>query len=132
MAASPVLADSGFYIGLMREKRDPLRALGLAAATRDVATCGIVRAEVGRALRSVDLRRKFQAAWRVMISVQTDNRLWEDVEAMAWQLDRAGVVLPLPDLVIACCAKRIGAVVLTFDGHFQKIPGIRAVSELDY
>ncbi|MDA1276417.1 MAG: PIN domain-containing protein [Verrucomicrobia bacterium] len=132
MAASPVLADSSFYIRLMREKLDPLRALSLAAATRDVATCGIVRVEVGRAILPLELWKKFQAAWSVMIYVHSDNRLWEEVEAMAWQLDRSGVILPLPDLVIACCAKRIGAVVLTFDGHFQQIPGVRAVSELDY
>lgn len=131
MAVSPVLADSSYYIRLMREGRDPLRALALAAATRDVAICGIVRVEVGRALRPVERWKKFQTAWNVMLNVPTDNRLWEEVEAVAWQLDRSGVILPLPDLVIACCAKRIDAVVLTFDEHFQKIPGVRAVSQLD-
>ena len=131
MAASPVLADSSYYIRLMREGRDPLRALALAAATRDVAICGIIRVEVGRALRLVERRMKFQTAWNVMLNVPTDDRLWEEVEALAWQLDRSGTILPLPDLVIACCAQRIDAVVLTFDEHFQKIPGVRAVSQLD-
>ena len=131
MAASPVLADSSYYIHLLREGRDPFRALALASATRDLAICGVVRVEVGRAVRPVERLRKFQAAWNVMINVQTDNRLWEDVEATAWGLDRKGIILPLPDLIIACCAKRIGAVVLTFDGHFQKIPGVRAVNQLD-
>ena len=131
MAASPVLADSSYYIRLMREGRDPLRALALAAATRDVAICGIIRVEVGRALRLVERRKKFQTAWNVMLNVPTDDRLWEEVEALAWQLDRSGTILPLPDLVIACCAQRIDAVVLTFDEHFQKIPGVRAVSQLD-
>jgi predicted nucleic acid-binding protein len=131
MAASPVLADSSYYIRLMREGRDPLRALALTAATRDVAICGIVRVEVGRALRPVERWKKFQTAWNVMLNVPTDNHLWEEVEAMTWQLDRSGTILPLPDLVIACCAKRIDAVVLTFDEHFQKIPGVRAVSQLE-
>lgn len=131
MAVSPVLADSSYYIRLMREGRDPLRALALTAATRDVAICGIVRVEVGRALRPVERWKKFQTAWDVMLNVPTDNRLWEEVEALAWQLDRSGVILPLPDLIIACCAKRIDAVVLTFDEHFQKIPGVRAVRQLE-
>jgi predicted nucleic acid-binding protein len=131
MAASPVLADSSYYIRLMREGRDPLRALALAAATRDVAICGVIRVEVGRAIRPVERWRKFQAAWNVMLNVPTDNQLWEEVEATAWELDRSGTILPLPDLVIACCAKRIGAVVLTFDHHFSEIPGVRAVSQLD-
>lgn len=82
-------------------------------------------------MRQVERLRKFQAAWNVMINVPTDGRLWDEVEAAAWQLDRQGVILPLTDLVIACCAKRIGAVVLTLDGHFQRIPGVRSVSQLD-
>lgn len=131
MAASPVLADSSFYIQLMREGRDPLRALALAAATRDLAVCGIVRCEVGRALRPMARLHRFQKVWDVMLNVPTDNQLWDAVESTAWKLDRAGVVLPLTDLVIACCAQRIGAVVLTFDQHFSRIPGVRAVDRLE-
>lgn len=131
MAASPVLADSSYYIRLMRERHDPLRALALAAASRDVAICGVVRCEVGRALVPTGLLRRFQAAWDVMINVPTDNRLWGEVERMAWELDRQGRVLPLTDIVIGCCALRIGAVVLTFDRHFHEIPGVRAVDRLD-
>lgn len=131
MAASPVLADSSFYIRLMREGQDPLRALALAAAARDLVVCGVVRCEVGRALRPVERLQRFQRFWNVMINVPTDDRLWEAVEATAWKLDRSGIILPLTDLVIACCAQRIGAVVLTFDQHFSQIPGVRAVSQLD-
>lgn len=103
MAASPVLADSSFYIRLLREGQDPLRALALAAATRDLAVCGIVRCEVGRALRPIERLHRFQTFWNVMINVPTDNRLWESVEQTAWELDRKGTVLPLTDLVIAVC-----------------------------
>ncbi len=131
MAASPVLADSSFYIRLMREGQDPLRALALAAASRDLAVCGVIRCEVGRALRPMERLQRFQRFWNVMINVPIDNSLWDAVESTAWKLDREGIVLPLTDLVIACCAQRIGAVVLTFDHHFSKIPGVRSVSRLD-
>jgi len=131
MAASPVLADSSFYIRLLRERQDPLRALALAAATRDVAVCGVVRCEVGRALLQSKVRQRFQDSWNVMINVPTDNRLWDGVEQTLWELDRKGVVLPLTDVVVACCARRIGAVVLTYDDHFNHIPGVRAVNRLD-
>ena len=131
MPASPVLADSSFYIRLLRQQQDPLRALALAAETGDLAVCGIIRCEVGRALRPSALRQRFQAFWDVMINVPTDNRLWSEVEEKAWNLDRTGVVLPLTDLVIACCAQRIGALVLTFDHHFSQIPGVRTLDRLD-
>ena len=130
MPASAILADSSFYIRLLRQKHDPLRALALAAAMTDLAVCGIIRCEVGRALRPPRLRQQFRECWDVMINVPTDNRLWEEAEQTLWDLDRRGVVLPLTDVVIACCARRIGAVVLTYDHHFSQIPGVRTADRL--
>ena len=131
MAASPVLADSSFYIRLMRQGQDPLKSLALAAETRDLAICGVIRCEVGRALRPQKIREQFRAFWDVMINVPTDNRLWERAEQTVWELDRQGIVLPLSDVIIGCCAQRIGAVVLTYDKHFSQIPGVRTTHELE-
>jgi predicted nucleic acid-binding protein len=131
MAASPVLADSSFYIRLLRQGQDPLKSLALAAATRDLAICGIVRCEVGRALRRPKVRQQFHAFWDVMINVPTDNRLWKQAEQTLWELDRRGTILPLTDAVIACCAQRIDAVVLTYDEHFSLIPGVRTTHQLE-
>src|SRR5262245_19436288 len=113
MAASPVLADSSYYIRLLWHRQDPLQHLALAAETRDLAVCGVVRCEVGRALRPERVRKQFREFWDVMINVPCDNRLWADVEDTLWDLDRRGMMLPLTDAVIACCARRIGATVLT-------------------
>jgi hypothetical protein len=131
MPASPVLADSSFYIRLLRAGQDPLRALALAASSGDVAICGVVRCEVGRALRPEMVRQRFKDFWDVAINVPTDNRLWAETEQTLWELDRRGVTLPLTDVVIGCCAKRIGAVVLTFDHHFDQIPGVRTTDRID-
>lgn len=130
MVANPVLVDSSYYIGLSREGRDPLRELAVVGAQRDVATCGVVRCEVARGIKADAILHRFRRAWDVMLYVPTDNRLWREAEEALWQLDREGIHLPLTDVVIACCARRIQAVVLTFDRHFQMIPGIRAVSEI--
>jgi predicted nucleic acid-binding protein len=131
MAASPVLADSSFYIRLLRQGQDPLRALALASASRDLVICGVVRCEVGRALRPQRVRDRFRAFWDVMINVPTDNHLWERAEQTLWELDRQGTVLPLTDVVIACCAQRVDAVVLTYDKHFSLIPGVRSTHQLE-
>src|ERR1051325_1228451 len=129
MSASPVLVDSSFYIRCLREGRDPLRTLALTAAARDLAICGVIRCEVGRGLRHANARAKFQQFWDVMINVPTDNKLWAQTEQTLWELDRRGVTLPLTDVVIACCARRIGAVVLTHDGHFYDIPGVAVIDK---
>jgi predicted nucleic acid-binding protein len=128
--ARPVLADSCYYINLLRAGRDPLPVLTEVALTRELAVCGIVRCEVGRGIREAFYRQRFDNFWNLMVNVATDDRLWEDAQQTAWELDRKGVVLPLTDIVIACCAKRIGAVVLTFDKHFEQIPGLKTTSEL--
>ena len=130
MSASPVLVDSCWYITQMREGRHPLRELEPIARMRDIATCGIVRAEVARGIREEGLLKKFRARWDVMLYVPMDNKLWLEAENLAWQLDRRGVILPLTDIIIACCARRIGAVVLTFDKHFSHIPGLRCADRI--
>jgi len=113
---------------MLRQGQDPLRALALTAAARDLAVCGIVRCEVGRGLRDRRVLQLFQAFWDVMICVPTDERLWDSVSETLWQLDRKGLTLPLPDVVIACCARRIDAAVLTRDVHFSSIPGVRVMA----
>jgi predicted nucleic acid-binding protein len=130
MAAGAVLVDSSFYIGLARNGQDPLQALAYAAVDRDLVVCGIVRCEVGRGLRHQKILKQFQTFWDVMVNVPTDNRLWSAAEDLAWRLDRQGITLPLTDIIIACCAMRLDAAVLTFDHHFDEIPGLRVIDRI--
>lgn len=131
MAGSPVLVDSSWYIAVGKKGGNPIGFLEDIAEVRDIATCGVVRCEVARGLLNKKALTLFRAAWDVMLYVPTDNKLWQEVEDLAWQMDRTiGGSLPLADIVIACCARRIGAVVLTFDRHFQTIPGIVAVDRI--
>ncbi len=62
--------------------------------------------------------------FETMISVDIDNTTWDETAHLAWTLDRRGVVLPLTDLVIACCAMRAGATVISSDEHFKQIPDL--------
>jgi predicted nucleic acid-binding protein len=65
-----------------------------------------------------------------MLYVPADNRLWEATDELLWQLDRQGKVVPAIDALIAESAKRVGAVILTLDSHFQMIPGIIVVDRI--
>ncbi len=51
VAVDPVLVDSSFYIQKLLSGHNPLQALALAGATRDLSVCGAVRCEVGTELR---------------------------------------------------------------------------------
>ncbi|MCB1061747.1 MAG: PIN domain-containing protein [Verrucomicrobiae bacterium] len=126
----PIMVDSCWYIQQARNGEDPLRILSFLAESRDIATCGIVTAEVGRGLRQRKFLERYQAAWSVMLYVDSSNKRWEETLDLAWHLDRQGVTLPLQDIHIAVCANQIGAVILTYDTHFQKIPGIDATDKI--
>ena len=131
MPKSPVLVDSSYYISLTRRGLDPLPRLTYLAMDRGLATCGVVRAEVGRGLKFPKVRATFHAAWDVMMNVNTDNQIWAEAEQIAWELDRQGKVLPLTDILIAVSAMRLDAVVLTLDYHFKEIPGLKVAMSID-
>ena len=75
-------------------------------------------------MRLESTQKRYHAFWDSMIQVPTDASLWREVEILLSRLDRSGRIIPLPDAVIACCALRIQATVLTWDEHFREIPGL--------
>lgn len=126
----PVLVESSWYIRTAREGTDPLLALSFMSESRDIAVCGLVKAEVGRGITSPKLLERFEAAWDVMLYLDDGFKRWEATLALAWSLDRRGIILPIQDIHIAACAMHGGAVVLTYDKHFQMIPGLDATDRI--
>jgi predicted nucleic acid-binding protein len=80
----------------------------------------MVRLEVERGVRIEKIRRRVGAFFDVLINVPTSNKIWEQAASLAWQLDRSGITLPAQDILIATCAREIGAAVLTDDRHFEE------------
>jgi predicted nucleic acid-binding protein len=128
--ANLVLPDSNVYIGAVRAGRDPFRQLASVIEEWEFATCGMVVLEVCRGLRDPAVLQRFRERFAVMLYLATGNSAWERAAQLAWSLDRRGVVLPAPDLLIAACALQADAAVLTADAHFQAIPGLRVIDHL--
>ena len=126
-----VLVDSSVFIRLLRERRDPAQELVAQAGETDLATCGMVRMEVLRGMKLPKAKRALEGFFDAMRPVPADAKLWHDATELAWRLDREGWTLPLQDVFIAACALRIDAAVLTFDRHFDAVPGLRVLSELE-
>lgn len=126
----PVLIDSSWYIETARRNRDPLALLAVMAESRDLATCGVIKAEVGRGFRDPRRLEPYDRAWSCMLYIDDGYKRWEATMALAWALDRKGLILPITDLHIAACAMHAGAVILTYDQHFQLIPGIDATDRI--
>ena len=123
-----VLVDSSIYLELVRRRRHPALVLEEAFGEAELVGCSVVRCEVLRGIIRADLRSSLRDFFDLLIHVPTDRQVWQATEDLAWEMDRAGKVLPLADLVIAVCAMRVGAAVLTNDKHFALIPQVRLAS----
>lgn len=123
-----VLIDSNVYIDFLNSGVDPVREICRQLSLDDIACCGVVKAEVLRGVKGPKQRDRLEEFFSVTQMLATPASVWDQVWQLAWQLDRQGKVLPLQDLVIACCALRSGASVMTRDKHFKVIAGLRVLS----
>jgi predicted nucleic acid-binding protein len=119
-----VLVDSNVFIGLLRRGLDPVETLGGWIGDGDLATCGMVRLEVERGLKIDRIRRRVGGFFDVLINVPTTNKIWEQATETAWMLGRSGITLPAQDILIATCARNIGAAVISDDKHFDEFTGL--------
>ncbi|AFM11944.1 type II toxin-antitoxin system VapC family toxin [Turneriella parva] len=120
-----LLVDSSVYIDWMRRRHEFVRDIAQFRQHTPIYICGIIQAEVARGILQESLREKFLEFSNLLDLIDVDAAIWLETARLAWQLDRKGLTLPLTDLAIACCAKRVGAEIVTLDTDFQKIPGLK-------
>lgn len=126
-----VLVDSSYYIRMAGQRIDPLTELTELEFDYEFAINGIIWGEVLRGRSDPHVRDRYDRAFSLTRMLHLSAAGWQRVSRLAWELDRQGEVLPLTDLIIAVTALEHGACVLTFDRHFQKIPGLVVVSDLE-
>jgi predicted nucleic acid-binding protein len=119
------------FITLAMRRLDPSVVLLEHLELEDIVTCGMVRLEVIRGIALPKVRTHIEAFFDVMQNVPTDNNLWEEACELGWKVTRKGNNMPAQDIIIAACALRVDAAVLTHDGHFDHIPGLRVVHPID-
>ena len=117
-----VLVDSSVYLHLLRMGTDPIAALTGRFEATELVGCDIVRCEVLLGVIRPKARADLAIFFDLLVHVAMDPRAWQETEDLAWRLDRAGRILPLTDVIIAVCALRAGASVLTRDSHFKMVP----------
>ena len=123
-----LLVDSSFYIRRMRSGGDPLAELAGISLTHEIATCGMIMLEVLRGIRNERTLSIFQTGFSSMVYLSSSRLVWKAAASIGHKLDRKGIILPAPDLLIAACAMDQDAMLLTFDQHFAEIPGLRLMA----
>ena len=128
--AGRALVDSSFFIDRLRTGRDPLAELAAFSDDWEMLTCGVVMVEVLRGMKQKSAHKRMADYMGCMLYVPTLNAVWERAAKLAWELDRMGRVMQVTDLMIAVCALEYEAAVLTLDGDFARVPGLRVISRL--
>jgi predicted nucleic acid-binding protein len=93
-------------------------------------TCGVIKAEVLRGVINSEQYLKIEALFEAFEEITMSQNLMKTVAKVAWQLDRAGKVIPLTDIIIGECARNHKAWVITEDKHFKSIPGLKVRDSL--
>ena len=125
-----ILVDSCFYISHIKKGIDFRQRLLPALRNGELYNCGVVRAEVLRGLSNQRAYAEVEAFFNIIPEVPTDAKLWQQVSKLSWEVARAGFAPPLSDFVIAACAMRARATVITYDKHFDQIPGVKTLPDL--
>ena len=125
-----ILIDSTKYISWMRSGQNPIKVLESELRSGSLVTCGIIRIEVLRGVIKLPVKNEMEALMAAIPEIPIDNGVISDAAQQAWELDRQGEVLPVTDLLIAACAKRVGATIITEDAHFERIEGINTRRDL--
>lgn len=126
-----ILVDSTKYVAWMRAGNNPVTILASVLRARFLISCGIIRIEVLRGVVKPKARTQIAELFETIPEIPIDDGIIADATETAWQLDRQGRVLPVTDLLIASCAKRVGATVVTEDPHFLHIPGLTLSKNLE-
>ncbi len=127
-----LLVDSTVYIDILRSRKDPVDVLRSWIERDEILTCGIIRCEVLRGTVNRRVHERMADLFSVAANATIDELTWSQTSALAWKLDRKGLILPLTDLVIAVCAMRYEVSVVSKDAHFRKIPKLEVMTQLPH
>lgn len=126
-----ILVDSNYWIRMVALRQDPFALIAEKSDDFDCAINGVIWAEVIRGRADPRMRDRFNEFFGTLCFLNLTPTGWQRAAQLAWSLDRNGSVIPLTDLAIAATALEHDAAVLTFDRHFQRIPGLIVVDDLD-
>ncbi len=131
MPISPsLLLDSSVFIHWTRQRKNPATILKPHILAGHIQTCRVVKAEVLCGAKLPAVKEKTLELFGAMEDIPITPKVWDAVAELAWILARRGQRIPLPDIIIAVCALEVNIPLVTFDGHFDAVPGLTVYSEL--
>lgn len=89
--------------------------------------CGVTRSEILHGARDDADEVRLAALLDKFAAIQTPQLIWDDLGRNLGRLRRSGVVLPLPDALVATIALREDLEVWSLDRHFALLRDVLGV-----
>jgi tRNA(fMet)-specific endonuclease VapC len=123
-----ILVDTNAYVSFLAGDRAVLDALAEAGTVYlSIFVLGELYAGFkggNREIANINILREFISKPTVRI-LDANSETAEIFGLLKSTLKSAGTPLPINDVWIAAHAMEVGAMIVTYDNHFEKIPGIR-------
>jgi predicted nucleic acid-binding protein len=120
-----VMIDTSAWIDGFRGKTDWVTRLIRELLNDDrAATCGPVLFEIRRGLKPPE-RKRVMPLFDALHRLPFNESDWVGAGELDASLRRKGRTLPSMDVLIAHLCLKHGVAILTLDGHFAKVPGLR-------
>lgn len=117
-----VLVDSSAWIAyLLGQPTAPARAIPALLRAHRVAVNPVIEAELLTGAKDDAQYAALEDTLGGLHLLELTHAVWRRAARLRFELRQAGTLVPLPDVVIACCALAYDCSLLHMDRHFDRI-----------
>ncbi len=125
MKSSGTLVDTSVWIDFFRGAPSIKLALEKLITRDEIFTAGPILYELLQGVRLPEERKQVKEALLSTNYLEITLNDWEEAALLSSTLRAQGITLPMTDILIGHLAKVRNLEVISFDPHFDQIPGIR-------
>ena len=125
MKSSGTLVDTSVWIDFFRGVPSIKIALEKLLAKDQIFTAGPILYELLQGVRLPEEKKQVKEALLSTNYLEITLNDWEEAALLSSTLRAQGITLPMTDILIGLLAKTRDLEVISFDPHFDQIPGIK-------
>ncbi len=125
MKSSGSLVDTSVWIDFFKGTPAVKALLEKLIAEDTVFTAGPILYELLQGVKSPEERKQVKEAFLATHYLEIRPDDWEGAASLAGDLRAKGITIPMTDILIAHLAKANHLEVLSFDLHFDQVPGLK-------
>jgi predicted nucleic acid-binding protein len=122
---SGALVDTSVWIDFFRGVPSVKNSLEKLIARDEIFTAGPILYELLQGVKLPEERKQVKEALLSTNYLEITSNDWEEAALLSSTLRAQGITLPMTDILIGHLAKVSNLEVISFDPHFDQIPGLK-------